>query len=119
MLSYNTPPPPAPIMADPLSAPSPEPMPSRIPATTSKATTNGTHPQHRHIWIVTGPAGCGKTTVAEYLSKHFSLPYLEGDSVSFEKETSSPSPIRTTHLSSFPLPLSHTSNSTTIPAVKK
>ena len=46
--------------------------------------SNGTGlpvPEHRHIWIVTGPAGCGKTTVAEYLSKYYSLPYLEGDSV--------------------------------------
>ncbi|TKA39996.1 hypothetical protein B0A49_13628, partial [Cryomyces minteri] len=41
---------------------------------------NASHPQrHRHIWIITGPAGCGKTTVAEYLAKHFSLPYIEGD----------------------------------------
>ncbi|KAI0486222.1 P-loop containing nucleoside triphosphate hydrolase protein [Xylaria cf. heliscus] len=32
-----------------------------------------------HIWLVTGPAGCGKTTVAEHLSKSLSLPYLEGD----------------------------------------
>lgn len=39
-------------------------------------------PQHRHIWIVTGPAGCGKTTVAQELSQYLSLPYLEGDSVS-------------------------------------
>ncbi|KAI1176729.1 thermoresistant gluconokinase [Nemania sp. FL0916] len=32
-----------------------------------------------HIWLVTGPAGCGKTTVAEYLSHSLNLPYLEGD----------------------------------------
>ncbi|MCJ1336044.1 hypothetical protein MMC09_001319 [Bachmanniomyces sp. S44760] len=34
---------------------------------------------HRHMWIVTGPAGCGKSTVAEYLSQQLSIPYLEGD----------------------------------------
>lgn len=35
----------------------------------------------QHIWIVTGPAGCGKTTVAQELAKELSLPYIEGDDV--------------------------------------
>lgn len=35
-----------------------------------------------HIWLVTGPAGSGKTTVAKYLAKELSLPYVEGDDVS-------------------------------------
>lgn len=35
--------------------------------------------QIEHIWIITGPAGCGKTTVAQYLAKELSLPYVEGD----------------------------------------
>jgi DNA polymerase III delta prime subunit len=40
-------------------------------------------PEHiEHIWIVTGPAGCGKTTVAQHLAKELSLPYIEGDDVS-------------------------------------
>ena len=40
------------------------------------------HPQHiEHIWIITGPAGCGKTTVAQYLAMELSLPYVEGDDV--------------------------------------
>jgi len=40
-------------------------------------------PDHfEHIWIVTGPAGSGKTTVAQYLAKELSLPYVEGDDVS-------------------------------------
>lgn len=34
-----------------------------------------------HIWMVTGPAGCGKTTVATHLSQSLGLPYLEGDNV--------------------------------------
>jgi len=34
---------------------------------------------HRHMWIITGPAGCGKSSVAEYLAKELSLPYIEGD----------------------------------------
>lgn len=38
--------------------------------------------KYHHIWLVTGPAGCGKTTVAEYLAQALKLPYIEGDSVS-------------------------------------
>jgi gluconokinase len=32
-----------------------------------------------HIWIIAGPAGCGKITVAKYLAQELSLPYIEGD----------------------------------------
>ncbi|KAK4192693.1 P-loop containing nucleoside triphosphate hydrolase protein [Podospora australis] len=32
-----------------------------------------------HIWLVTGPAGCGKSTVAKYLASVLHLPYIEGD----------------------------------------
>lgn len=35
--------------------------------------------KYHHIWLVTGPAGCGKSTVAEYLAKALELPYIEGD----------------------------------------
>lgn len=38
------------------------------------------HPQ-RHLWLVFGPAGCGKTTVAERLANALSIPYIEGDQV--------------------------------------
>lgn len=37
---------------------------------------------HKHIWIITGPAGCGKSTIAQHLSQQLSLPYIEGDEVS-------------------------------------
>lgn len=37
---------------------------------------------HRHMWIITGPAGCGKSTVAQYLSRELAIPYVEGDDVS-------------------------------------
>ncbi|KAJ9224412.1 hypothetical protein DTO169C6_3243 [Paecilomyces variotii] len=33
----------------------------------------------QHIWVVTGPAGCGKTTVAKGLQEKLGLPFLEGD----------------------------------------
>jgi gluconokinase len=39
------------------------------------------HKEMEHIWLITGPAGCGKTTVAQYLAKELSLPYVEGDDV--------------------------------------
>ncbi|RMZ80457.1 hypothetical protein DV737_g2970, partial [Chaetothyriales sp. CBS 132003] len=32
-----------------------------------------------HIWIVGGPAGSGKSTVAQYLAEQLSIPYIEGD----------------------------------------
>ena len=37
---------------------------------------------HRHMWIITGPAGCGKSTVAQYLASELRIPYIEGDDVS-------------------------------------
>ncbi|EWC44007.1 hypothetical protein DRE_01359 [Drechslerella stenobrocha 248] len=36
-------------------------------------------PALRHIWVVTGPAGCGKSSVASYLAQSLDLPYIEGD----------------------------------------
>lgn len=38
---------------------------------------------HHHILIVTGPAGCGKSTVAKGLSDRYGFEYIEGDEVSF------------------------------------
>lgn len=37
--------------------------------------------QH-HILMVTGPAGCGKSTVAKYLAQRYGFDYVEGDDVS-------------------------------------
>ncbi|CAI6241779.1 unnamed protein product [Periconia digitata] len=34
---------------------------------------------HHHILIVTGPAGCGKSTVAKGLSDRYGFDYIEGD----------------------------------------
>jgi gluconokinase len=36
----------------------------------------------QHIIIVTGPAGCGKSTIAKYLSDRYGFDYIEGDEVS-------------------------------------
>lgn len=33
------------------------------------------------VWVVAGPAGCGKSTVAEVTSKKLNAPYVEGDSL--------------------------------------
>jgi gluconokinase len=38
---------------------------------------------HHHILIVTGPAGCGKSTVAKHLSDRYGFDYIEGDEVSY------------------------------------
>lgn len=38
-------------------------------------------PEEQHIWLVTGPAGCGKSTVARYLAESLHWPYIEGDEV--------------------------------------
>lgn len=37
--------------------------------------------QFEHIFLITGPAGCGKTTVAQHLAKTLNWPYVEGDDV--------------------------------------
>jgi gluconokinase len=34
---------------------------------------------HHHIFIVTGPAGCGKSTVARFLAERYGFEYIEGD----------------------------------------
>ncbi|OJJ97811.1 hypothetical protein ASPACDRAFT_62088 [Aspergillus aculeatus ATCC 16872] len=35
--------------------------------------------QIQHIWVVTGPAGCGKSTVGRGLQEELGVPFLEGD----------------------------------------
>lgn len=60
------------------------------PSKTSDRTMSGSssipdlkaRPVHHHVWLVTGPAGCGKTTVAQHLAEELALPYVEGDDVS-------------------------------------
>ncbi|KAI1312556.1 thermoresistant gluconokinase [Xylaria venustula] len=84
MLTYNAPAPAAGELptVDPMSS-AMNPLGSNppVPSKNTLAIASGQKAPHiHHIWLVTGPAGSGKTTVAEYLSQALNLPYLEGDS---------------------------------------
>jgi len=72
MLSYDKSPTSlyGPVRSAPLSS-------APIPSQRSPRPTPRSH--HRHLFIVTGPAGCGKSTVAKFLAKQYDLPYIEGD----------------------------------------
>jgi len=63
----------------------PTPALSNGVQTNGAVSINGPKPEkERHIWLVTGPAGCGKSTVAKYLATVLNLPYIEGDEVCFK-----------------------------------
>ncbi|CAK7211195.1 hypothetical protein SBRCBS47491_001031 [Sporothrix bragantina] len=49
------------------------------PADSTAASGTGRAGNCHHIWLVTGPAGCGKSTVAQHLASSLNLPYVEGD----------------------------------------
>lgn len=76
-------------MASPTKFPGGNPKP--IPVSAGYVTSNNTiakvdgqpSPKYHHIWLVTGPAGCGKSTVAEHIAQKLNMPYLEGDNVCF------------------------------------
>lgn len=55
---------------------------AKMTSHTNSSVLSSPSSQHKHIWVITGPAGCGKTSVAEFLHSTYSLPYLEGDTVS-------------------------------------
>lgn len=85
MLSYDTPtqPPVSPAnLANGISgaaASNTQPLSAAMnPASEKTQETPGS--RHHHILLVTGPAGCGKSTVAEFLAQSLNLPFLEGDS---------------------------------------
>ncbi|KAJ5823319.1 Shikimate kinase [Penicillium robsamsonii] len=71
--------------------PQPSHTPTIVDSTVSKArimpdlAANGTNgaaskpTQMQHIWVVTGPAGCGKSTVGNVLRTELGIPFLEGD----------------------------------------
>ncbi|KAK4099770.1 carbohydrate kinase [Parathielavia hyrcaniae] len=65
----------------------PSPKAARLSATVLShgIMTNGAASAHdslardQHIWLVTGPAGCGKSTVAKHLANSLQVPFIEGD----------------------------------------
>jgi gluconokinase len=76
----------------PPTPPNENAFPAEVKEMSSKATAHAPSSaaippppsEHQHIWIITGPAGCGKTSVAEHLHQTYKMPYLEGDTVSFD-----------------------------------
>ncbi|KAF4445408.1 hypothetical protein F53441_10858 [Fusarium austroafricanum] len=76
-MSIKTPTKPTTIALPPTTS---SPM-TAAPPSINSTTLNGHKTQgQQHIWLVTGPAGCGKTTVAGYLAQSLGMPYIEGDS---------------------------------------
>jgi gluconokinase len=74
---------PAPLRYASLPSPPPEPsaaVPASSPShlTSANPPTMAIPPRH-HILIVTGPAGCGKSTVAKLLADRYAFNYIEGD----------------------------------------
>lgn len=68
----------------PTSSNTVQPAPAAVPngvTSTGTAVQDGAETKHKHIWLVTGPAGCGKSTVAKALATHLNMPYIEGDEV--------------------------------------
>jgi hypothetical protein len=53
--------------------------------------------EHQHIWLITGPAGCGKSTVAQHVAESLKLPYIEGDEVSLQQLTPTPALVANYH----------------------
>jgi gluconokinase len=74
---------PAPLRYASLPSPPPEPS-AAVPASSSSHLTSANPPTmaippRHHILIVTGPAGCGKSTVAKLLADRYAFNYIEGD----------------------------------------
>ncbi|KAH8599036.1 P-loop containing nucleoside triphosphate hydrolase protein [Bisporella sp. PMI_857] len=59
----------------PISTAPSDKMSNGVPSSASQQPTT----EHQHIWLITGPAGCGKSTVAKFVATSMNLPFLEGD----------------------------------------
>jgi gluconokinase len=64
----------------------PSPKTARLPTalsdgimTNGATSTDGSPAKQQHIWLVTGPAGCGKSTVAKHIANALQFPFIEGD----------------------------------------
>ncbi|KAL1836862.1 hypothetical protein VTJ49DRAFT_4542 [Mycothermus thermophilus] len=90
MLSYNTsvqtvngqrPPSPGRTTASrlPPSAFSNGVMTNGITSQAADASAPPQQPKVQHIWLVTGPAGCGKSTIAKHLADSLQFTFIEGD----------------------------------------
>lgn len=73
--------------------------------------TSVAHPAHHHVWFVTGPAGCGKSTVAMHVAEALNMPYLEGDEVRFASSLCCVNPMDSVFVLT-PFPTSFTPNKT-------
>lgn len=88
MLSYDSSAMPIKAPRAPASVPLPPSLqatpttPSPLASLNSTTVNGHSAKDQQHIWLVTGPAGCGKSTIAEYLANTLNMPYIEGDSVS-------------------------------------
>jgi gluconokinase len=60
---------------------SPMLSPKAPPAASSTTMTSPQTTKPHQIWLVTGPAGCGKTTIAQFVAQSLNFPYVEGDEV--------------------------------------
>ncbi|KAL6239031.1 hypothetical protein BDW75DRAFT_165536 [Aspergillus navahoensis] len=54
---------------------------NQIPSSSEQQSSSMSIPPQspQHIWVVTGPAGSGKSTVGRYLQQELGVPFLEGD----------------------------------------
>jgi len=61
------------------SATAPKPVNGGAVTSPAAAATNGHLQSDHQIWLVTGPAGSGKSTIAKHLASTLNFSYIEGD----------------------------------------
>jgi gluconokinase len=73
----------SPRVVRPSMAPKSPVLSAKSASSTNASVSRSQAAEPHHIWLVTGPAGSGKTTVAEFIAKSLQYPYVEGDNVRF------------------------------------